>query len=444
MTKQSFPARSTFRPGPWTLTLAVCLYPNWCPAQGPVLSDTAPAAFQDAFRDAQREPGDRSERALARLAGVPDWEPYFRVAFNRLTDQRMRDRFRPALEKCRARLIDWNLERGKEWAKELRFDYVAALAAQIDDTDKSLAVGGLAFNVQKEICDKFRKVGNFRANSFLGYPAEFADFVKKKDFRHLSGDRVRLPKKPDDPPPPTFLHVRALEIEPAGFHSCLTLVQDPVAPQRETDLLTWSYSVLVVNAGCRLTNVSNSLVVCDGDLEFQYPTSGCSHSVVVCNGTITVPPRWFELGDSAILYAAGDFVGKEDAWHQKRASVLAGGKNASALPKDDANAHNFRGGVKEIPFGIKFVSPADAGVELKLGEGVVYLGKLADTSPLAKHGLESGDWVKTLNGVPILNAPDFRRQLRESLLWGTGLFEVKRGDQTFVRLVRFAEPPKAR
>jgi hypothetical protein len=39
-------------------------------------------------------------------------------------------------------------------------------------------------------------------------------------------------------------------------------------------------------------------------------------------------------------------------------------------------------------------------------------------------------------------AADFRRQLRESLLWGTGLFEIKRGGQTFLRLVKFAEPPK--
>jgi hypothetical protein len=443
MTKQSVPARSNCRPGPWALSLAVCLYPNWCPAQGPVLSDTAPAAFQDAFRDAQREPGDRSERALARLAGVPDWEPYFRAAFNKLTDQRVRDRLRPALEKCRVKLIEWNLERAKDWAKEFHFDYLAALATQIDDPDKSLVVGGLVFRAQKEIRVLFRKVGNIsKANSFLGYPPEFTDMVKHKDFRHVSGDRVKMPKVPDDVP--TFLHAQAFVAEPAGFRFWLALTQDPVAPQRETDELSWSYSVLVANAGCRLTHFSGALVVCDGDLEFQYPTSGCSHSVVVCNGTITVPPRWFELGDSAILYAAADFVGKEDAWHQKRASVLAGGKNASALPKDDPNAHNFRGGVKEIPFGIKFVSPADAGVELKLGEGVMYLGNLADTSPLAKHGLESGDWVKTLNGVPILNAPDFRRQLRESLLWGTGLFEVKRGDQTFVRLVRFAEPPKAR
>jgi hypothetical protein len=190
------------------------------------------------------------------------------------------------------------------------------------------------------------------------------------------------------------------------------------------------------------------LLVCDGDLEFLFPGSGCSNSVVICNGTITAPPiagppRLF-LGDSAILYATGDFVGTDKAGLEKKASIVTGGRNESELPKDDPNYRWFRGGVKEIPFGIKFVSPADAGVELKLGDGVVYLGKLPETSPLARHGLESGDWVKTLNGVPVRDAADFRRQLRESLLWGTGLFEIKRGGQTFLRLVKFAEPPKGK
>ena len=45
-------------------------------------------------------------------------------------------------------------------------------------------------------------------------------------------------------------------------------------------------------------------------------------------------------------------------------------------------------------------------------------------------------------GRPAIRVGILRRQLRESLLWGTGLFEIKRGDQTFLRLVKFAEPPK--
>ena len=70
--------------------------------------------------------------------------------------------------------------------------------------------------------------------------------------------------------------------------------------------------------------------------------------------------------------------------------------------------------------------------------------KVDETSAMGKFGLEKGDWINAINGVPILTVADFRRQLRESLLWGTGLFEVKRGSRSFVRLVEFAKPPKTK
>lgn len=79
---------------------------------------------------------------------------------------------------------------------------------------------------------------------------------------------------------------------------------------------------------------------------------------------------------------------------------------------------------------------------MTVGTKVVRLGSMKETSPLVKAGLEKGDRVLTLNGLTMETAADFRRQLRESLLWGTGLFEIKRGEQTFFRLVKFAEPPK--
>ena len=90
----------------------------------------------------------------------------------------------------------------------------------------------------------------------------------------------------------------------------------------------------------------------------------------------------------------------------------------------------------------EFVAPTDVGVELAIGVNAVRLETIKESSPLAKAGIEKGDRVLSLNGKTTETAAHFRRQLRESLLWGTGLFEIKRGDQTFLRLVKFAEPPK--
>ena len=143
----------------------------------------------------------------------------------------------------------------------------------------------------------------------------------------------------------------------------------------------------------------------------------------------------------SMVYAAGDYTGRNDLY-LGTASILTKGKNATVPDPSNLRAKYFKEGVKDNPLGVKFVSPSDVGVELVLGTGVVRFGTIKESSPMTTALIEKGDRVVTLNGVTIETAADFRRQLRESLLWGTGLFEIKRGDQTFLRLVKFAEPPK--
>jgi hypothetical protein len=431
----------------WAVTIVACARSPVSTAGMPEYSDYPPRAFELTFDDALGPTGERKERGLTRLGSTPEWEPYFRTALNRLSQQEIQTRLRPELAKCRNSRIIWNLERSKTWAQEFRFDYLASFACQVDQADVAMALGELVFNAQKDIYSTYRKMARSKlpnANSFFGFPPGFPELVRHKGFRRYSGDMVPITKTPDDHEGPTFVHLRLFEPASSAGHRWLALCEQSPRLKREGDGFGWYYSAVVMNANCRLTTVDHSLIVCDGDVELSllHGTHGvCRSSVIVCNGTITMPVRDFELEDGAVLYAAGDWKGRADASRFK-STILAGGKNASTVSADRPNAKYFREGVKENPFGIKFVSPADAGVELKLGEGVVYLGKLTDKSPLAEHGLKAGDWVKTLNGVTITNAADFRRQLRESLLWGTGLFEIKRGDQTFLRLVKFAEPPK--
>jgi hypothetical protein len=421
---------------------AICACPGLGLAQSTVLSDNPPAAFKSAFDDAIRDPEERRERALTRLGNESDWEPYFRPACNSLSDDLTRDRLRPALEKCRSRLLSWNLERAQVWAKERRFDYLAAIASQVTDPEQAKTVGSLVFDAQKVVRHRFREVARStttNANSFLAYPLTFADFSASKGFRRFAASQISNPKEQSDLP--TFMHAPFFKPVSRNHRAWLVLANEMRASASQDEWTNWSYSVLVVNSNCNLNDIGDLLVVCDGDVEFaRY--GGCSSSLIVCTGSIRTPPkREFELGNGTVMCAGEDFVGRDDAWN-KSVTILTGGKNASALPPDKSGAKYFREGVKENPFGIKFVSPEDAGIELDIGVRVVRLGKLQESSPLAKAGLERGDWVKSLNGVSIETAAEFRRQLRESLLWGTGLFEIKRGDQTFLRLVKFAEPPK--
>jgi hypothetical protein len=333
-------------------------------------TDESPAAFRDAFVAAQGQNSDRVAAALKTLGEEPEWEPYFRAPFNRLTDSGTRSRLRPALEKCRTKLIDWNLVRAQTWAKERRFDYLAALAAQVDDRSRSLVVGELIFSAQKEIRDEFRKttaVGNTK--SFAVLPT-FADFAKESGFRDTSGDRVVVTKSRT--PANLFVHSCEIDFEYFGISHSVLVCEKSLRPRLGAEELSCGYSVVVCNADCQIASASDTLLICDGDLHFPQVARGhCYASVIVCNGNISAsPPGNFEL-NSALLYASGDFTGNGQAWQQRRATILAGGKNESELPKDHEQHMNFRSGVKDIPFGIKFVSQKDVGVDVRAGEGVV-------------------------------------------------------------------------
>jgi hypothetical protein len=228
----------------------------------------------------------------------------------------------------------------------------------------------------------------------------------------------------------------------------ICLCQDQLT---EHDPVNWLYSVLCINNSATFHQLSNVLLVCDGDIDLTGVGGSpgtCSMSVVIANGDVSLS-EGYEVRSSSVIYAAGDVYGYKRAW-ASTSSILAAGKNNTLPEADDPMAKQYKAyiekyhkqGVKENPFGVKFVSPADAGVELDVGDKVVRLGKLADTSPLAKAGLQKGDRLLTQNGVRMETAADFRRQLRESLLWGTGLFEIRRGNEEFFRLVKFAEPPR--
>lgn len=410
-------------------------------------SDEPPGPFRKALAEASGPlPATRAD-ALARLGAEPKWEPYLRAALNRATDQKVRDTLREALLKCQEKLFEWNLERAKTWAEELHFDYLADLARSTDDTKRAEAIADLVIAAQRAVHDKYKGLGPYKdyqqpppGHSFLtNRVTRIADLYKLPTYRRFPGDRVTVPGDLVV----AFVHATSGTIEPTGGGSWICLSRDQL---READARSghrWSRSVVVVNGPALFAKGSESLLVCDGDVELGQPddlASGFDKSVVIANGQVTLHGGC-PLGFSAV-YAAGDFLGPSALVEDKYLGVLAGGKNTVMGEKGHPGNKYKAQGLKENPFGVKFVSPADAGVELDVGEKVVRLGALKESSPLAKVDLRKGDRVLSVNGMPVETAADVRRQLRESLLWGTGLFEVKRGDHTFTRLVKFAEPPK--
>jgi hypothetical protein len=432
------------------ITAAVGIPVTRARAQSIENSDTPPARFVRAWQQAVGGIGDSQKEGTAALATNAGWEPYFRGALNQVADQGTRNRLRPVLEKCRGQLFRWNLERAKTWADELRFDYLTDLAAATDDPKVAGAVGDHLLAMQKTVHDKYKALPfawpggkpptgtrtfiNFRGAGYVALSAQ-------EGFRRFSGDYVDVPE--DQRNRPALIHGRGGAIAALNSHSWISLTSTELsAPREPRRTLAWFGSVVCVNNSATLAGGYICLFVFDGDVELSNPanvSARFTECVIVANGNVKGTQE--EISSNCCVYAAGDFSGK-DRGYQGFGSITAGGK-ISPMPPDDHPARKYyKQGVKENPLGIRFVSPADAGVELDVGAKVVRLGKLADTSPLKRASLEKGDRVLTLNGVAMETAADFRRQLREALLWGTGLFEIKRGDQTFLRLVTLAEPPK--
>jgi hypothetical protein len=430
------------------IVVATFGWPARSMGQEPVASDAAPAAFRSVLADVQGPPGALRDRGIARLGAEEEWEPYLRAALNATAEQGNRDALRRALIANQDRLFAWNLERAKVWAKELRFDYLTDLAAATDDADRAAAIGEHVIEMQRVVHDKYKALPLAwpggrpppPAWTFVQFP-DYSTWSGREGFRRLSGDRVEVPK--EQAGRPTFIHGRSgVVARPrGGLWISLSSTQLSEALGAEYPM-GWSYSVMCTNSSARLTEGSISLFVCDGDVELSHPRNsqatfyGC---VIIANGNVTGANE--RLQHSTFVYAAGDYSGKE-VRTDFSVSIVAGGTIDPLPAADHPQRKQFREGVKENPLGIRFVSPADVGVELAVKKAVVRLGSLTKDSPLRGAGLEVGDRVFQLNGVHVKSTADFRRQLRESLLWGTGLFEIKRGDQTFLRLVKFAEPPK--
>jgi hypothetical protein len=435
------------------LLIGAVIVPSVACAQGLPPADPYPAGFTRAWQDGILIPGTNQKAALADLAATTEWEPYLRASLNRTTDQTLRDRVRPVLTACQKEWLAWNLQRAKGWAADLRFDNLTTLGAAIDDAEAAAALGQLILTAQARVHDTFKTVGNWgelrppKTRAFVNQ-REFAQFAGKDGFTRLSGDRASI----RDAVRPAMIHVRGGQIQPNIHpHSWICLTDQQLAEMDEIRGIGWHYSVVCVNDNARFQSLSGTLVVCDGNVDLigARPIPGsCRGSVVIANGDISTTDE-LELDGSSFVYAAGDFLGSKERW-KWRCSVVTGGKNVAIPDFTDPERkkyeayfkQHFREGVKENPFGVKFVSPADVGIELAVTDDDVRLGSLQPTSPVAKAGLVKGDRILSLNGVKMTSAADFRRQLRESLVWATGLFEVQRGSEKFFKLVRFAEPPK--
>ena len=201
----------------------------------------------------------------------------------------------------------------------------------------------------------------------------------------------------------------------------------------------WSGCLLFANSTVQFQCVYGGLMVIDGDLELVESADfgGC---VVVVNGNVTelvnAPSSAFS---SSVVWATGDIRVNPRRGPLADTLFFAGGKIADAdkLALKGCAVEN----VKEPPFAVRFLDPAEFGLTLDATKEGMKVAKVADKSAFAEGGLKAGDLIAKVGEVATATAPAFRRELRRGVIEGAVLLDVTRGKEKLELLVAVPDVP---
>jgi hypothetical protein len=158
-------------------------------------------------------------------------------------------------------------------------------------------------------------------------------------------------------------------------------------------------------------DVSDSLVVCDGDFTVQ---ENITNSLIIARGNISCGAR---LASSRLISC-----GEVRIKYPKIAV-------ASKIVEKEAKPLGF----------VKIFDPADVGITVESADGGVRVKSAEKGKAFAAAGVRADDLITTVNGQPVKDTESFRRLLRASLaVDGETVLKVRRDKQ--VREVRVPAP----
>lgn len=435
-------------PRVWLRMLVVCgtltVYHFPAAAQVPA-SNLPPSEYADALHVLLNTSSEKDrQQAADTLVATSTWEPYLRVSLGRTVDQKQRNAVRDVLVRSQQRLVIWNLERAKQWSKELRFDYFADFASGISKPEDGIALIKLVVPMQEHIYAVYRQSEIFveghrppKQSSF----SPFRDFDDKRLHQQMLLRDYPLVDKNSATSPLVVLATRAY-VANTPLNNSFSFVRYGWAADENFGLQV-QVGVHIVNSRLALSRVSHGLVIADGDIEIATNNLGSSRSsVIIANGDIIHHEKCTFNGVRA--YASGN-VRSDDPFFMhvcRNGQVQCAGKIDAPNSTEPFETKYSKPGVKDNPFGVKFFSVSEVGLTVNEEKERIIFSKIDPASALAKAGFEPGDQVLEISGTPIKNVAELRRELRHTVVWGSGLFEVKRGRHSFTKLVIFAEPPK--
>ncbi len=396
----------------WTLTL-LFLVPGAEPA--PAVVPDFPQLIKS-FREGPAEALDSATTILeSTSASIPALERELASP-----DKFYRRRVNETISKVEAKRFEANRKRAKIWNEDGRHDFLIdhiAIGAEYKPFEEIL----ILLELQQKLADRFEKIApadehrsSFGKPSLMIYPG-LKEWMKTRRFP-VYNDRNNVVKLLGLDHAAIF--GRRCEAEIRESSGVVVVVneefrnKDYFADRTAHGMSNWTMSCLFANCPMRLHECFNSLVICDGDLEFDGIVKGASRSIIIANGNITMkgegrPPRI----SGSMLDARGDILfGKGEPL----TSFYFAGKSIS-FAKTAGPAKYVSENTKTPPFPVRFFDPIEYGLVAETNKNGVKLTKVEPKSPLASH-FQEGDVLLVLNGKASTTAADFRRELRKSIV----------------------------
>jgi hypothetical protein len=397
-----------------------------------------PAAIAALLNQVRKGTPDERADAIEALVKAPGAEPYLRYTILVDSDRRLHVAYADVL----AGIDERNVERIKKWSKDGRIDLLVEVAcfAQSDDTIDEMMKHLFEFSAE---CQKRAvKHTGVPSGAFKSFgPAEsFPDFIKyEKPHRNV---RERVNVSNDFSGRPLLIRTEHISAE-SGLSRTVAVVRDGwSAKALRTNKL--HASLLFANGDVALGDAHRCLIVVDGDVtqwqEGEYPAEA-NYSVVIARGSVLGPARFSSDSHTGCVWAGGDIIFRSPAKGLARWALFARGEFKVEAEKAHEPAV-AQSKTKENPFGVRFFETGELGVEVEDHANGVKITALAPDSPLASAGLRIGDVIGRINDSRTDSVKEFRRELRRSVVWESGVFWLRTDGRIRTRVVQLTDALK--
>ncbi|MEZ6138958.1 MAG: hypothetical protein R3B84_00160 [Zavarzinella sp.] len=321
------------------------------------------------------------------------------------------------------------------WISDNQFDLVNEIAAITNDKR-------LQFEIANQVTQQMHSFNNtitaYNKKNKLDFQHRFNDHLLTRHSLQKIQDSNRLKQFlfPDE----LNLHLRRtafLVSNPlthqtkGGYGNGLYFLATYIDMPRR-DYPSAGSAIVMQNYHTILFNLSDSILIIDGDLTI---TKGNSHgNVIICNGNISFPQF---TPSKSFIYANGDGdinLNEERAGNDS-VVLLAGKSKLEGKEHFLKNRVFYKDNVKANPLGVRFFELSEVGLKVAVKDEKVTIAELSKDSFLAK-AFRTGDVIRKINGLKMTSEHDVRRQMRSTVVWDAGIFEVERDGKAQHYLVK--------